>query len=69
MPLIATGNNNTARHFEYYFRNIPHIIRRNRNGIAILDGSETTEELNISGRIFSAISGLDVEMYLNYTYP
>ncbi len=43
--VIATGSNNTARHFEYYFRNVPHIIRRNRNGIAILDGSETREEL------------------------
>ncbi|MGP8215263.1 MAG: acyl-CoA reductase [Bacteroidia bacterium] len=47
--IIATGNNNTARHFEYYFRNVPHIIRKNRNGIAILDGTETNEELSKLG--------------------
>lgn len=33
---IATGNNNSARYFEYYFRNIPHLLRNNRNSIAVL---------------------------------
>ncbi|MRR23891.1 hypothetical protein EG830_13020, partial [bacterium] len=37
--VIATGSNNTSRYFEYYFRNVPSIIRRNRNSIAILDGT------------------------------
>ena len=56
--IIATGSNNTARHFEYYFRNIPHIIRKNRNGIAILDGSETTEELKALGKDIFTYFGL-----------
>lgn len=43
--VIATGSNNTARYFEYYFAKYPHIIRKNRNGIAVLDGKETKEEL------------------------
>lgn len=43
---IATGSDNSARYFEYYFSKYPHIIRKNRTSIAILDGSETTEELN-----------------------
>ena len=43
--VIATGSNNSARYFEYYFRNIPHIIRKNRNGIAVLSGEESEEEL------------------------
>jgi len=43
--IIATGSDNTSRYFEYYFNSYPHIIRRNRNSIAILDGSETSEEL------------------------
>lgn len=43
--VIATGSNNTARYFEYYFAKYPHIIRKNRNGIAVLDGEETEEEL------------------------
>ena len=43
--VIATGSNNSARYFEYYFRNIPHIIRKNRNGMAVLSGEESEEEL------------------------
>jgi hypothetical protein len=43
---IATGSNNSARYFEQYFAKYPHIIRKNRTGIAILDGSETAEELD-----------------------
>jgi hypothetical protein len=42
---IATGSDNTARYFEYYFRNKPHLIRRNRTSLAILTGHETAEEL------------------------
>jgi hypothetical protein len=43
--MIATGSNNTSRYFEYYFRDIPHIIRKNRNGVAVLSGNESEEEL------------------------
>jgi hypothetical protein len=43
--VIATGSNNTSKYFYYYFKNVPHIIRKNRNGIAILDGTETTDDL------------------------
>ena len=44
---IATGSNNTARYFEQYFGKYPHIIRRNRTSVAILEGSETDEELSL----------------------
>lgn len=43
---IATGSNNTARYFEQYFAQYPHIIRRNRTSVAILDGKETDDELH-----------------------
>ena len=43
--VIATGSNNTARYFEYYFKDKPCIIRKNRNSIAVLNGTETHEEL------------------------
>ncbi len=43
--IIATGSDNTARYFEYYFGKYPNIIRKNRNGVAVLNGKETTEEL------------------------
>ena len=42
---IATGSNNSAGYFEYYFGKYPHIIRRNRSSAAILKGNETMEEL------------------------
>jgi hypothetical protein len=43
--VMATGSNNSSRHFDSYFGHVPNIIRRNRTGIAILDGSETKAEL------------------------
>ncbi|MDB5282915.1 MAG: hypothetical protein JWO06_1990 [Bacteroidota bacterium] len=43
--VIATGSDNTNRYFEYYFRNYPKILRKNRNSIAILTGEETAEDL------------------------
>lgn len=48
--VIATGSNNSSRYFEYYFRNVPYIIRRNRNGVAVLTGRETNIELNLLGQ-------------------
>ena len=56
--VIATGSNNTARYFEQYFGKYPHIIRRNRNGIAVLDGSETAAELTALGSDIFAYFGL-----------
>lgn len=44
--VIATGSNNTARYFEYYFKGKPSIIRKNRNSVAILTGNETKEQLD-----------------------
>ena len=43
--IIATGSNNTARYFEYYFSKYPHIIRKNRNGVAVISGNEDGETL------------------------
>lgn len=52
--IIATGSNNTSRYFTYYFSRYPHIIRKNRTGVAILDGNETTEDLHgLASDIFS----------------
>ena len=43
--VIATGSNNSSNYFQFYFSKYPHIIRKNRNSIAILTGAETTEDL------------------------
>jgi hypothetical protein len=42
---IATGSNNSSRYFEYYFSKYPSIIRRNRTSVAILNGEETSNDL------------------------
>jgi len=42
---IATGGNTAGNYFEYYFGKFPHIIRKNKTSVAILDGSETLSEL------------------------
>jgi Acyl-CoA reductase (LuxC) len=43
--VIATGSNNTSRYFEYYFKDKPSIIRKNRNSVAVLDGSESAAQM------------------------
>ena len=51
--VIATGSTNTARYFEYYFKDKPSIIRKNRNSIAVITGNETENELEaLSNDIF-----------------
>lgn len=45
--VIATGSNNSSRYFEYYFSKVPHIIRKNRNSVAILNGNETKDDLQL----------------------
>ncbi len=47
--VIATGSNNSSRYFDYYFGKVPNIIRKNRNSVAVLNGNETTEQLNRLG--------------------
>ena len=56
--VIATGSNNTARYFEYYFANKPSIIRKNRNSVAVLDGSESKEDLELLGNDIFRYFGL-----------
>jgi hypothetical protein len=56
--VIATGSDNTARYFEYYFRNIPHIIRKNRSSCAVLSGNENGEQLSRLGKDVFSYFGL-----------
>ena len=52
--IIATGSDNTARYFEYYFAKKPHIIRKNRHSVAIFNGKETKEDfLKLGEDIFT----------------
>ena len=47
--IIATGSTNSSRYFEYYFGKKPHIIRKNRNSVALLTGEEDKEALTRLG--------------------
>lgn len=52
--VIATGSNNSSRYFDYYFGKYPHIIRKNRNSVAILNGDEKEADfINLGNDIFS----------------
>ncbi len=44
--VIATGSNNSHRYFDYYFKNKPNLLRKNRNSLAVLTGNETVDELD-----------------------
>ena len=51
--VIATGSDNTSRYFEYYFKDKPNIIRKNRNSVAVLTGNETENDFeNLSEDVF-----------------
>lgn len=47
---IATGSDNSARYFNYYFGKYPHVIRKNRTSIAVLDGSESVGDFKELGK-------------------
>jgi hypothetical protein len=56
--VIATGSDNSARYFHYYFGKHPHIIRKNRTSCAVLTGSETDDELQLLGKDIFSYYGL-----------
>ncbi len=56
--VIATGSDNSSRYFEYYFRKIPHVIRKNRTSYAVLMGEESSELLTELGKDVFTYFGL-----------
>lgn len=45
--VIATGSDNTARYFEYYFRDKAAILRHSRTSVAVVDETTSDEELSL----------------------
>lgn len=72
--VIATGSNNSSRYFDYYFADIPSIIRKNRNAVAVLSGEESEGELKALGEDVFQYFGLGcrnvAKIYVpeNYTF-
>ena len=56
--LIASGSNNASRYFNYYFCDTPKIIRKSRTSVAILDGSESEDDLRMLGEDIFRYFGL-----------
>lgn len=56
--VIATGSDNSARYFDYYFGKYPHIIRRNRTSVAVITGDESSEEFFELGKDVFTYFGL-----------
>ena len=56
--VIATGSDNTARYFDYYFSKYPNIIRKNRTSVAVLSGEESTIQLASLGSDIFTYFGL-----------
>jgi len=56
--VIATGSNNSARYFHYYFGKYPHIIRKNRGSVAVLSGQETEADIYQLGKDIFQYFGL-----------
>jgi hypothetical protein len=73
--VIATGSDNSSRYFEYYFRKVPHIIRKNRSSCAVLMGEEDATVLTKLGKDVFSYFGLGCrnvsKIYVpeNYDFP
>lgn len=67
--VIATGSDNSALYFEQYFGKYPHIFRKNRTSIAVLNGSETEEELKSLGDDIFSYFGLGCRNVTHLAIP
>ena len=56
--VIATGSDNSARYFYAYYQHMPHLIRKNRTSVAVLDGKESAENLRDLGEDIFLYFGL-----------
>ena len=56
--VIATGSDNSLNYFESYFGKYPHIFRKNRTSIAVLDGSESKAAIERLGEDIFSYFGL-----------
>ena len=56
--VIATGSTNTSRYFDYYFKDKPCIIRKSRNSVAVLNGTESKEQMIALGKDIFSYFGL-----------
>lgn len=56
--VIATGGDTAARHFRSRYADIPSLIRGSRHSVAVLDGSESAEQMESLRRDIYSYNGL-----------
>lgn len=66
---IATGSDNSARYFEYYFKNTPHLIRKNRTSLAVFTGKESKVKLQKLGSDVFTYFGLGCRNVSKVFFP
>ncbi|MFB0924085.1 MAG: acyl-CoA reductase [Vicingaceae bacterium] len=67
--VIATGSNNTARYFEQYFGKYPHIIRKNRSSVAIINENDKLEDIKPLGKDIFQYFGLGCRSVSKLYFP
>jgi hypothetical protein len=67
--VIATGSNNTSRHFQYYFKHVPHLIRKNRHSVAIIKGDETKSDFELLAEDLFSYFGLGCRNVSKFYVP
>lgn len=67
--VIATGSDNSAKYFEQYFGQYPHIFRKNRTSIAVLNGNESEDELKELGNDIFQYFGLGCRNVNHLMFP
>lgn len=66
---IATGGDDANRYFKEHFATTRHLLRGSRHSIAILDGTESHEELTALATDITAYSGLGCRSVSMIFYP
>ncbi|MCO6501370.1 MAG: acyl-CoA reductase [Vicingus serpentipes] len=67
--VIATGSDNSSRYFDYYFGKYPHIIRKNRNSVAIIHENDTPADLKPLGKDIFKYYGLGCRNVSKLYFP
>lgn len=67
--VIATGNNNSTLYFQEYFGKYPHIFRHNRTSVAVIDGTESPEEMHALGDDIFSYFGLGCRNVTHLCFP
>ena len=66
---IATGGDDANRYFREHFATTRHLLRGSRHSIAVLDGSESKEELSALATDITSYSGLGCRSVSMIFYP